>query len=128
MSKKVLVKAVVLQAQVKQCEEILNGEEGEVFLHAIGNAINRSINLALSVVANFNGAVAYEANTSTIELVGECFCHIVKLRGEHNCNALERHHHQSVGNMITDDNNYACVALPIILALQPSIEIPKKHH
>ncbi|CAD7078287.1 unnamed protein product [Hermetia illucens] len=59
------------KAQVKQCEEILNGEEGEVFLHAIGNAINRSINLALSVVANSNGAVAYEANTSTIELVDD---------------------------------------------------------
>jgi hypothetical protein len=61
------------QAQLKKCEEILNSETGEVFLHSIGLAINRGINLALKLQQDSNGAIGVEANTSTIELVGELF-------------------------------------------------------
>jgi ribonuclease P/MRP protein subunit RPP20 len=57
------------RATLKKCEGILNSEEGECFLHCIGNAINRGINLALKLVEEHN--FSYEANTSTINLVGE---------------------------------------------------------
>lgn len=55
-------------AQFKKCLEILNSETGEVFLHAIGNAINRAINLALKLEEEFS--YKYECNTSTISLTG----------------------------------------------------------
>lgn len=57
------------QAQLKQCNTLLSTSEfHEVFLHSIGNAITRAINLALTLVADSHGGLSYEANTSTIEL------------------------------------------------------------
>lgn len=57
------------RATLKKCEAILNSEAGECFLHCIGNAINRGINLALKLEEEYN--FKFEANTSTINLVGE---------------------------------------------------------
>lgn len=59
------------QAQQKQCEEILNSEVGEVFLHCLGNAITRGINLGLTLQNNSNDLYGLEANTNTVELVGK---------------------------------------------------------
>lgn len=42
----------------------------EVFLHSVGNAIARCINLALTLVQDSNGGLGYEANTSTIQMIG----------------------------------------------------------
>lgn len=56
-------------AQYKKSLEILNSETGEIFLHAIGNAINRAINLALKLEEEFS--FKFECNTSTINLIGE---------------------------------------------------------
>jgi ribonuclease P/MRP protein subunit RPP20 len=55
-------------AQLKKCIEILN-DSGEVFLHSIGNAINRAINLALKLEEDYS--FKYEVNTSTINLVDD---------------------------------------------------------
>lgn len=60
----------IFQAQFNKCKEILNSEVGEVFLHCIGNAITRGINLALRLKEESSYAFNYEANTSTIELIG----------------------------------------------------------
>lgn len=61
----------VPQAQLKQCQELLETESsGEIYLHCIGNAIKRGITLALTLIQESNNGLAYEANTSTIELVG----------------------------------------------------------
>lgn len=57
------------RATLKKCEKILNSEEGEVFLHCIGAAINRGINLSLKLSEEYN--FKFEANTSTINLIGE---------------------------------------------------------
>lgn len=57
------------QATYKKIEGILNSQEGECFLHCIGNAINRGINLALKLEEELG--FHYEANTSTINLIGE---------------------------------------------------------
>lgn len=59
----------MFQAQLKKCEEIINSEKSEVFLHCIGNAINRGINLALRLADEYS--FSFEANTSTIQLVGK---------------------------------------------------------
>lgn len=56
---------------MKQCQEILASEaNGEIFLHCMGNAIKRGITLALKLVQESNNGLGYEANTSTIDLIG----------------------------------------------------------
>lgn len=57
------------RATYKKCENLLNSEEGECFLHCIGNAINRGINLALRLADEHS--YKFEVNTSTIKLIGE---------------------------------------------------------
>lgn len=56
---------------MKQCREKLESEaNGEIYLHCLGNAINRGITLALKLVNESNNGLGYEANTSTIDLIG----------------------------------------------------------
>lgn len=64
-------------AQLKKSIEILNSECGEVYLHSIGNAINRAINLALKLEEKYS--FKYEVNTSTINLVGEFMLQNIQL-------------------------------------------------
>ncbi|KAL5277621.1 hypothetical protein ACFFRR_002696 [Megaselia abdita] len=59
------------KAQLKQCENLLNSGIKDIYLHCLGNSITRGINLALTLVSNSGGALFYEANTSTIELIDE---------------------------------------------------------
>lgn len=66
------------QAQLKQCNELLlKNDINEVFLHSVGNAIARCINLALTLVHDSNGGLGYEANTSTIQMIGNQCCLVV---------------------------------------------------
>lgn len=59
-----------LQAQLQQCKKILNSDVEDIYLHCVGNAINRGINLALTLIQESNNGFGYEANTSTIEMIG----------------------------------------------------------
>ena len=61
------------RATYKKIILILNSEQSECFLHCIGNAINRGINLALKLAEEHN--FEFEANTSTINLVGKFKSH-----------------------------------------------------
>lgn len=57
---------------MKQCQELLKtSESGEIYLHCLGSAINRGITLALKLIQESNNGLAYEANTSTIDLIGK---------------------------------------------------------
>lgn len=67
----IVFKPLVFQAQLKQCENLLNSGIKDIFLHCLGSSITRGINLALTLVSNSGGALLYEANTSTIELIGK---------------------------------------------------------
>lgn len=58
------------QAQQKHCEDLLNSGLKEIYLHCLGNAIIRGLNLALSLVQNSNDALTYAINTSTVHLIG----------------------------------------------------------
>ncbi|XP_050078671.1 ribonuclease P protein subunit p20 [Anopheles maculipalpis] len=57
--------------QFKTCLDILNSPIGEVFLHCTGRAINRGINLALRIKAEFPEAFEYEVNTSQIAITDD---------------------------------------------------------
>lgn len=56
---------------MNQCQEALQSEDGEIYIHCLGNAIKRGITLALKLIEVSNGGLAYEANTSTIDLIGK---------------------------------------------------------
>lgn len=56
---------------MKQCEELLKSDTGEIYIHCLGNAIKRGITLALKLVENPDSGLAYEANTSTVDLTGK---------------------------------------------------------
>lgn len=56
---------------MKQCQELLETEaSGEIYIHCLGSAIKRGITLALKLVQESDNGLGYEANTSTIDLVG----------------------------------------------------------
>ncbi|XP_059618228.1 ribonuclease P protein subunit p20 [Phlebotomus argentipes] len=57
--------------KLRQCEKLLRLEHPEIFLHGIGNAIPRTISLALQIQANNPELYGVEANTGTVELVDD---------------------------------------------------------
>lgn len=65
-----LIEFESFQAQMNQCREAIETEDGEIYIHCLGNAIKRGITLALKLVEESNNGLAYEANTSTIDLLG----------------------------------------------------------
>lgn len=61
----------LLQAQQKYCKDLLDSGVKEIYVHCLGNAINRGLNLALDLVNNSNDTLTYALNTSTIHLIGK---------------------------------------------------------
>lgn len=49
----------------------MKSETGEIYIHCLGNAIKRGITLALKLVQNPDSGLAYEANTSTVDLIDD---------------------------------------------------------
>nr|XP_004666360.2 ribonuclease P protein subunit p20 [Jaculus jaculus] len=65
------------KAQLARCQKLLDGgAKGqnactEIYIHGLGLAINRAINIALQLQAGSFGSLQVAANTSTVELVDE---------------------------------------------------------
>uniref|UniRef100_A0A1L8DY29 Ribonuclease P protein subunit p20 n=1 Tax=Nyssomyia neivai TaxID=330878 RepID=A0A1L8DY29_9DIPT len=57
--------------KLRQCEKLLRLEHTEIYLHGIGNAIPRTISLALQIQANNQGLYGVEPNTGTVDLVDD---------------------------------------------------------
>ncbi|XP_067682768.1 ribonuclease P protein subunit p20-like [Haliotis asinina] len=58
------------QAQMKRCQNILDSGN-EVYIHGLGAAVNRAINLALQLKANGRGTIGVSCRTSTVELTDD---------------------------------------------------------
>ncbi|XP_046571185.1 ribonuclease P protein subunit p20-like [Haliotis rubra] len=58
------------QAQMKRCQNILDSGN-EVYIHGLGAAVNRAINLALQLKANGRGTIDVSCRTSTVELTDD---------------------------------------------------------
>lgn len=113
------------QATYKKIEAILNSQEGECFLHCIGNAINRGINLALKLEEELG--FHYEANTSTINLIGELFDDPVRS----NCQVpiLDDHHPlNDEDDFLVQKRLNSCLHIRVYrpFALKPVTEEPEK--
>lgn len=63
----------MFQSELAKCEKLLEGGETEVFVHGLGSAVNRAVNLALQLETKFLGTVQLTVNTSTATLIGEMF-------------------------------------------------------
>lgn len=65
------------KAQLARCQKLLDGGTRgqnactEIYIHGLGLAINRAINIALQLQAGSFGSLQVAANTSTVELVDE---------------------------------------------------------
>eukprot|EP01137_Pigoraptor_chileana_P030792 Opistho-2@17760 len=58
-------------AQLDRAQKLLDSGLDEIFIHGLGAAINRAINLALRLQEHYKGTVQVSTNTSTIELVDD---------------------------------------------------------
>ncbi|VDI74146.1 ribonuclease P/MRP protein subunit RPP20 [Mytilus galloprovincialis] len=56
--------------QLERCHKLMNSGN-EVYIHGLGAAINRAVNLALEVKKSSIGNVETETQTSTVELVDD---------------------------------------------------------
>ena len=73
------------QAQMKRCQKILdNGNV--VYIHGLGTAINRAINLSLQLKSNELGSVEVSVHTSTVELTDD----LEPLTDEHEPDTMTR--------------------------------------
>lgn len=57
-------------SQLERAQKLLDSEN-EVYVHGLGAAINRAINLALQIQTESQGLVEIAAHTSTVELVDD---------------------------------------------------------
>ena len=59
------------KAQLARSQRLLDNGVNELYIHGLGAALNRAINLALQLKALGNGSVEVSANTSTVELIDD---------------------------------------------------------
>lgn len=59
------------QCELAKCEKLLEGGETEIFIHGMGAAVNRAVNLALQLETKYLGTVQLSVNTSTTTLVDD---------------------------------------------------------
>ena len=62
--------ATNVKAQVLRCQQVLDRMD-EVFIHGLGRAADRAINVALQLQENGIGTVNVAVNTSTVELIDD---------------------------------------------------------
>ena len=53
-----------------RCKKLIEQGENELFLHSLGAAIPRALNLALQIQKSFGVGITLETATSTVELTG----------------------------------------------------------
>lgn len=58
-------------SQMEQCEKLFDGGEKEVYIHGLGAAINRALNIALQLESRSLGTLQVAISTSTVDLVDD---------------------------------------------------------
>jgi ribonuclease P/MRP protein subunit RPP20 len=59
------------KAQIARCMKLLESGNNEIYIHGLGAAVNRAINLALQIKKTGLGTIDLAANTSTVELTDD---------------------------------------------------------
>ncbi|XP_078593666.1 ribonuclease P protein subunit p20-like [Branchiostoma floridae x Branchiostoma japonicum] len=61
------------KGQLERAQRMLDAGSNEVFIHGLGHAINRAINIALQLKARGLGTIEVSTNTSTVELIDDLY-------------------------------------------------------
>ena len=64
-----------------RCKKLIDQGDKELYLHSLGAAIPRALNLALSVQKAYGAAITLETATSTVELTGNL--QVVKIKNHY---------------------------------------------
>uniref|UniRef100_A0A224Z7V7 Ribonuclease P protein subunit p20 n=1 Tax=Rhipicephalus zambeziensis TaxID=60191 RepID=A0A224Z7V7_9ACAR len=59
------------KGQLERCRKLIDSGKTEVFVHAMGAAVGRAINLALQVESNYQGLLEMDVRTSTVGVVDD---------------------------------------------------------
>jgi len=59
------------KAQLQRCKKLLESGSPEIYIHGLGFAIDRAVNVALQLKALGAGSLEVAANTTTVELVDD---------------------------------------------------------
>ncbi|CAG0890739.1 unnamed protein product, partial [Darwinula stevensoni] len=62
-------------AKYKVCEKLIESGESELFIHGLGAAVNRAVNLALQLTLQYPEVLGIHCNTSTVELTDDLESH-----------------------------------------------------
>ncbi len=57
--------------QIARCHKLLDSGWNELYIHGLGAAVNRAINIALQLKALSNGSLDVSVHTSSVELVDD---------------------------------------------------------
>ena len=57
--------------QLARCQKLLDSGSNELYIHGLGVAINRAVNLALQLQTSGNGSLELVVNTDTVELTDD---------------------------------------------------------
>ena len=60
-----------IKAQLARCQKMLDSDCHVIYIHGLGAATNRAVNLALQLKACSLGTIDLAVNTSTVELVDD---------------------------------------------------------
>ncbi len=56
-----------------RCQKLLDNGYDEIFVHGLGMAINRAINMGLQLKRRALGSIDLEVNTSTVEVTDDLY-------------------------------------------------------
>ncbi|KAH7934328.1 hypothetical protein HPB49_024908 [Dermacentor silvarum] len=59
------------KGQLERCRKLIDSGKTEVFVHALGAAVGRAINLALQVESHYQGVLEVDVRTSTVGVVDD---------------------------------------------------------
>ena len=85
---------VCYTAQLARCQGLFDTGAQEVYIHGLGAAVNRAMNLALLLKCRSLGSLELSPNTSTVEVTDdleECVTMIKKARKEKRATSIGYH-------------------------------------
>lgn len=59
------------KGQLERCRKLFDSGKTELFVHAMGAAVGRAINLALQLETHYQGLVELDVRTSTVDVVDD---------------------------------------------------------
>jgi len=66
-----VTKKTNFKAQIARCKKLLESGHSEIYIHGLGVAIDRAVNIALQLKVLGSGSLEVAANTATVDLIDD---------------------------------------------------------